>query len=89
MNLAKLALISLIIAMPIQAGEPDIDDEGNGILISELDAEGFGYLVDTVTKLCFAYQHTTFSGSTRTLVKIDCSNLKNRKEWKPILTWEK
>lgn len=62
---------------------PDVDKQRNGFYHSFVYTGGSAprYYVDEEARLCFcSFRDWTFL--------IPCSNLKNRVEWRDIITWE-
>ncbi len=67
--------------------------KGAAIYESGFNCSDLKYLVDTKAKLCFATIEIKDFGPNAvgwgaSMSSISCKNLKNRNEWKEIITWE-
>lgn len=79
--LNSLVILSLVvcISFPVMAKTPEVKQLKDGWYIQY--HQDVYYLVDTKTQLCFVWTR----GNGITLIPSE--NLKNREEWRNIITW--
>ena len=70
------------LAVSAIAKDSKIKSQKNGTYLQSLEG-GWGYMVDTITQLCFFY------GSGTGITLVNCKSLAKRLDWEPIITWVK
>ncbi len=80
---ALMLFIALVFSGALCAADSKphkVIDGGNGLFYGDTVSMLLGYVVDTVAQSCYAQ---TRAGITT----VPCANLKNREEWKAVITW--